>query len=322
MFDIEEEFRKFQSAPKYNLNSDELFCICRKIDNGEMMIACDGCEEWFHFKCMNIDLNYQNLIQKFYCKFCEWKEVGKTLYKRKCRLHDCYNPISNGSKYCIEEHGKIFMKSQLFRSGDHGLSSTMIKGVLDYIGDDVEKLKQLGASFPELPEVIKYKDTKEADSFPDDVKSELEKTQLQDQEVEKEIKQQEEKLQNLLDMKETIKLLNEKLTLLVYPEQPKKGQKKKVDLCFCHKLNDGENIIKKIYESDDLIQEIPDYEEDCFHSVCIKDRKKCLRHTGWWNLYYDEVIKLLERLKMKRRNLNHQQENILRNYSKKVYENI
>jgi len=49
--EIAKQYKKFSNAPKFNLNSEELFCICRKPDyGGELMISCDNCDEWFHFK--------------------------------------------------------------------------------------------------------------------------------------------------------------------------------------------------------------------------------------------------------------------------------
>lgn len=35
--------------------------------------------------------------------------LPKTLWKRKCRLSDCYKPCQQDSKYCSEEHGKEFV---------------------------------------------------------------------------------------------------------------------------------------------------------------------------------------------------------------------
>jgi COMPASS component SPP1 len=48
---------------------DEVFCTCRKPDNHTWMIACDGgCEDWFHGKCVNIDPEDADLIEKYICK--------------------------------------------------------------------------------------------------------------------------------------------------------------------------------------------------------------------------------------------------------------
>lgn len=106
--EISRQFKKYQSSSKFDLNSEEVFCICRRPDQGELMICCDGCEEWFHFKCMRLDLKYSKLVAKFFCKFCQWKGVGNTKWKKKCRLEGCFESIANESKYCSEDHGKRY----------------------------------------------------------------------------------------------------------------------------------------------------------------------------------------------------------------------
>ncbi|PYD08700.1 hypothetical protein DND36_31155, partial [Pseudomonas savastanoi pv. glycinea] len=111
--EIAKQYKKYQNAPKYNLNSEELFCICRRPDHGgELMIGCDGCEEWFHFTCMKMNEAYQLLIDKFYCKFCQWQGKGRTRYNKICRLPGCMKPIRSElkSKYCSEECGLEYMK--------------------------------------------------------------------------------------------------------------------------------------------------------------------------------------------------------------------
>lgn len=49
---------------------NEVFCICRRPDNHTWMIGCDGdCEDWYHGKCVNIDLRDEDLIERYICKF-------------------------------------------------------------------------------------------------------------------------------------------------------------------------------------------------------------------------------------------------------------
>ncbi|OAX79446.1 hypothetical protein ACJ72_06237 [Emergomyces africanus] len=106
-------------------DSSELFCICRKPDNHTWMIGCDGgCEDWFHGKCVKINQEDADLIDKYICPTCESKKGIHTTWKRMCRLPGCRQParISGGmvpSKYCTDEHGREFMrqKASLLRRG-------------------------------------------------------------------------------------------------------------------------------------------------------------------------------------------------------------
>ncbi|XP_020112554.1 uncharacterized protein LOC109727081 isoform X2 [Ananas comosus] len=45
----------------------ELYCICRKPDDKRAMIACDQCDEWYHFDCINL---CKPLPKAFYCPAC------------------------------------------------------------------------------------------------------------------------------------------------------------------------------------------------------------------------------------------------------------
>lgn len=48
---------------------DGIFCICRKPDNHEWMIGCDGgCEDWFHSTCVKINRADADLIDKYICE--------------------------------------------------------------------------------------------------------------------------------------------------------------------------------------------------------------------------------------------------------------
>lgn len=53
-------------------DSETPHCICRKpyrFDDGGM-IQCYNCLEWFHFTCLNIDMEEANSYAKFYCSSC------------------------------------------------------------------------------------------------------------------------------------------------------------------------------------------------------------------------------------------------------------
>ncbi|KAL6453645.1 SPP1 COMPASS component SPP1 [Candida maltosa Xu316] len=344
--DIARQYKKFTNAPKYDYNSEELFCVCRKPDLGEMMVACDGCEEWFHFGCMKVNPNYSDLIASYYCKFCVWKGLGESKWKRKCRLENCYKPIAPGSKYCSKEHGLKFMRNVW--SDLRELSTGLVKAVLEYVSDDYTKLERLGSHFPELKVVEEYKkDPNSINDFPDDVKEELQNLKQESNKLVEEIKKQEKLMETLVATKEHIKYLNENLTGAIFSDSKQENQtskkkksnksKKKIDLCYCSKSDSF--LIKEIADSDDLFADLlktikkryseeeddedDDDEEDndwFMENLCIKDKKKCVRHNGWWNLYYDEAVTKLAQLKVKTDELSVKKESTLRNYSMKVYE--
>ncbi|SCV03164.1 LAMI_0H05974g1_1 [Lachancea mirantina] len=105
---------------KYDPNTcEELFCICKKPDSGELMVGCDGCDDWFHFKCLRIPLEYKELVFSFYCPYCQAGVTGpgaitgklpKTVWRRKCRVSDCYRSCDENSKYCSKEHGIEYLR--------------------------------------------------------------------------------------------------------------------------------------------------------------------------------------------------------------------
>ncbi|CAK9683294.1 PHD-finger family protein [Candida parapsilosis] len=357
--DIAKQYKKFTNAPKYDLNSEELYCVCRKPDEGELMVACDGCEEWFHAECMNIRPELSNLIAKFYCKFCTWKGEGVTLWKRKCRLDDCYEPIMENSKYCSSEHGKQYMQQLLLEN--NVLGHGVVKTVLTHVDGDVDKLHSLGSEFPELEEVRTFRqDATKIDQFPLDVQKQIESLQKKIEGVKERMKMQLNEQEKLQEVKENVKIINEKLSTSVFPDtvddkqtkaKSKKGkQKKRVELCLCDK---GEHhLVKEIANSEQLLEQIStkvkrrmddddeseeeeeeeggchddvnskDDDPDWFRNqVCIRDKKKCYRHNGWWNLSFDDTEKLLDQLRSKQSELERGIDDVLRCYSIEKYNN-
>lgn len=52
-------------------STEQLYCICRKPDDGGLMICCDWCEEWFHVSCINISEEEAYRIKKYKCPNCK-----------------------------------------------------------------------------------------------------------------------------------------------------------------------------------------------------------------------------------------------------------
>jgi hypothetical protein len=61
---------------------DTLYCICRKPDNHEWMIACDGgCDDWFHGYCVGLTKADGQRIDRYICPDCENSGRGQTVWK-------------------------------------------------------------------------------------------------------------------------------------------------------------------------------------------------------------------------------------------------
>ncbi|KAG0051361.1 JmjC domain-containing histone demethylation protein 1 [Gryganskiella cystojenkinii] len=58
-----------------NQESEGLYCICRTpYDKSRFMIACDGCDDWFHGDCVGVAEKDSDMVDKYYCKRCEGKK--------------------------------------------------------------------------------------------------------------------------------------------------------------------------------------------------------------------------------------------------------
>ena len=82
-----DDFKKFENILPNNEEDDTtVYCICKNKENGKM-IMCDKCQNWFHFKCINLDENSNP--NEFFCQSCtednkENKE-NNTSYNKKTK---------------------------------------------------------------------------------------------------------------------------------------------------------------------------------------------------------------------------------------------
>lgn len=163
------------SSRKTGVNGEKVYCICKRPDNGELMVGCDGCDDWFHFSCLKIPETYRRLVYSFHCPYCEAgitgpasqgaNELPKTIWKRKCRLNDCFKPCQTNSKYCSDEHGEEYMRIMLAKVEIPGLSHDaqlqLLKDMANYHNDDSnpEQFQKFGN------EEFIYDDPKDQDSL-------------------------------------------------------------------------------------------------------------------------------------------------------------
>ncbi|CDH51138.1 predicted protein [Lichtheimia corymbifera JMRC:FSU:9682] len=57
------------TIPVSSITQSPEYCICRKgYDGKEFMIACDGCQEWFHGRCVGV--KPKSVTGKYFCEAC------------------------------------------------------------------------------------------------------------------------------------------------------------------------------------------------------------------------------------------------------------
>ncbi|KAF9147513.1 PHD finger protein 3 [Linnemannia schmuckeri] len=101
--------------------SKKVYCYCQKPDDGNVMIQCDSCRQWFHGACVDITEEVAEMMElkneKFFCEPCDervqaWKSTDSagignafTVYSdsRDCDLPTCLNEARSTSDYCSEE---------------------------------------------------------------------------------------------------------------------------------------------------------------------------------------------------------------------------
>ena len=70
------------NGSKLNEPQTSRYCVCRSGDEGEkQMIACDGCNEWFHLECINLTKETAGKISHFICSACVRRRQLSFSYK-------------------------------------------------------------------------------------------------------------------------------------------------------------------------------------------------------------------------------------------------
>ncbi|ODV94736.1 hypothetical protein PACTADRAFT_34492 [Pachysolen tannophilus NRRL Y-2460] len=354
------KYKKYISSAKYDPNTgEELYCICRRPDNGELMVCCDGCDQWFHFKCKGLDLKLDKLVSNYYCIFCdELFEKGKTLWKKKCLLKNCYNPInidlSTGkvSKYCCNEHGKLYLRHKFSNKFDNDSSikldefSKILKDVSSF-----DSFLRLGDHLP--------MDYKNNPNFPEKIKIKIDNMNNELKKLNESLKMVELKKSYLNNTREKVKIYNDEIFKInnamneakqvadlkqeeeqeeaAAVKKSKKNSKsknknlvKKVDICgYDYKLSQIENAVSlnniqihPIKSLSDFLSEeevsnfatnYKDNSDNILYSLCIKERNKCFKHSYWYDIKIDSLNLQFQELNLQKANINKKIEYLISN---------
>lgn len=67
------EYNRFHNCPNFDADPNQLHCICQrpyKFEDGGM-IQCFYCLEWYHFACLQMNMEEANSYAKYYCSDCK-----------------------------------------------------------------------------------------------------------------------------------------------------------------------------------------------------------------------------------------------------------
>ena len=59
-----------RNDPSEPVASVPRYCICNGIDDGRPMVACDGCDKWFHCECVNLSRQAAREMDDYFCADC------------------------------------------------------------------------------------------------------------------------------------------------------------------------------------------------------------------------------------------------------------
>jgi len=254
------------------------------------MIGCDGgCNDWFHGACVNVSqADGENLIERYICPNCERGGKGLTIWKPMCRYADCRKPArlkkTAPSKYCSDEHGEAFMRSQYSKSANRVAGGgVLLPSQLAAVINKVENLE----SFRQLGDTIPTTEASETVQFTHSEKDRLENIK--------------ERLKNIEAQRQLLK--DREAFLLVVKDRAKKAlgdQKSKKGSAFCG-FDDRLSWSPTDYQAWAVHQEVMDLDGQTFFAVLAETElpdgepefvcraKNCPQHPAWSKVQLEDI---------------------------------
>ncbi|CAD8140475.1 unnamed protein product [Paramecium octaurelia] len=89
-----------QVGDEYYQRDDNLYCVCRgKFKDGDPMICCESCEEWFHFDCLEIIIPYEEISKmNFYCFLC----LDELSRERQIEIYSSYANVFKDTSFKLQ----------------------------------------------------------------------------------------------------------------------------------------------------------------------------------------------------------------------------
>ena len=283
----------------------KVYCICKKADDGTWMVECDYCKDWFHGDCVGLEQEMSdNLLDSYCCPTCENKSLGKSSWKKACRLKGCKKAaIFLDKKVHVESD-----KDMLYCSAEHGVEfwTNIIRGA-EVEAEDIATLVEnckFSKEFKVMGNV----------NYP--INYNLVETKLTEEEreskkhIEDRIKLHQEHLQKWEERAQYIEWVGER-TLAINLQRK---AEKETEVCgYSEDINDEAWLQSSapFKESKELVLAKRD-------GICQKDRRKCQKHAHWLSIFNDNADQEVEVLNAEIENLREREDNLLNKVHVKI----
>ncbi|KAL4065849.1 hypothetical protein J3A83DRAFT_4099230 [Scleroderma citrinum] len=68
-----------KSAHDGKINDKTSYCLCNQPDDGSPMVYCSLCNEWYHFRCVNLGLEDASELEVYVCPTCTAKTGRRSI---------------------------------------------------------------------------------------------------------------------------------------------------------------------------------------------------------------------------------------------------
>ncbi|CAF0968870.1 unnamed protein product [Brachionus calyciflorus] len=93
------------------------YCICdrKTCDEGEIMIQCEFCDQWFHLPCVNLTTRLIADIDTYVCSACRTND-RQIIYKKRKNFHRHDYSDPNAAKKPVQAGTQVFVENLLKRN--------------------------------------------------------------------------------------------------------------------------------------------------------------------------------------------------------------
>jgi hypothetical protein len=103
--DSDDESLESEAAPASSdedePDPDKLYCVCQSPDDGRFMLACDGCDNWFHPACVGMTKREAEALEDYLCKDCN--AIASSLMKGSFATAAAEATVRPSSKRKLDE---------------------------------------------------------------------------------------------------------------------------------------------------------------------------------------------------------------------------